>query len=262
MKTNLILSTIAVCLLIFSACQQPAGGSIDLTKAKAEIQALENDWAAALNAKDVDALMAMYKDDAVSMPDQEPMMVGKEAIRKQQELDFASMPEGMNFTFETLDVYGTENTLTEFGKSTYKDASGNVIGSGKYAVVWEKQNGKYLCAREIYNNDTPPSPSEVRSLHLLDFPKDLSEAEWLSVINAMNAVFAKEGYPSARYNLYKSTDDKDKDYRYFFEGVWPSEAVYNELRENPAIKAEYEKSQAQYDKIKGIEMYRRMSRVQ
>jgi len=38
-------------------------------------------------------------------------------------------------------------------KSTIKDAAGKVISSGKYMAVWEKRNGKFICVRDIYNDD-------------------------------------------------------------------------------------------------------------
>jgi uncharacterized protein (TIGR02246 family) len=156
MRFNLIFTLSAACLLTFTACRQAAETPADLAQIKTEIQALENAWAAALNTQDLDALMAMYADDAVSMPDNAPILVGKDAIRKQQEQEFAGTPAGRTYSFEVLDVYGDGNTVTETGKSTYKDAAGKVTGTGKYMVVWKKQGDKYLCIREIYNGDAPP----------------------------------------------------------------------------------------------------------
>ena len=115
---------------------------------------MENAWAAAQNAKDINALMAMYADNAVSMPDGEPMLNGKAAIQKKQEMDFAAPANFSSITFETLDVYAQGDVATEVGKTMYKDAAGKVTGSGKYIAVFEKQNGKYLCIREIYNKDS------------------------------------------------------------------------------------------------------------
>jgi uncharacterized protein (TIGR02246 family) len=261
MKLNLIFISTAVSLLVFSACQQTVSSS-DMTKVKAEIQNLENAWADALNARNLDALMSMYTDDAISMSNSAPMAVGKDAIRSSQQMEFDKTPESLIYSFETLDVYGTGDLVTETGKSTYKNAEGQVVGSGKYMVVWENQNGKYLCKREIYNTDSHEQASEVRSIHLFDLPTGLSEAEWLNVINEINSALAENGYPDAKYNMYKTNDDQVKNYRYFFEGVWPSEEVYQKVRENAAIKAAYDKSQAQYDKIKANEIYRKMSRVE
>ena len=131
----------------------PVAPAPDMAAIKAEIQGLENAWAAADNAGDVAALLAFYADDAVSMGGDTPMAVGKAAIQKQIEASMASRPAGATVKYEILDVFGDENTVTEVGKFTRTDASGKVISSGKYMAIWEKRDGKYLCVADISNND-------------------------------------------------------------------------------------------------------------
>lgn len=261
MRFNLIFTLSAACLLAFTACRQAAETPADMAQIKTEIQALEDAWAAALNAKDLDALMAMYADDAVSMPDNAPILSGKAAIRKQQEQEFAATPAGKTYSFEVLDVYGDGNTVTETGKSTYKDAAGKVTGTGKYMVVWKKQGDKYLCIWEIYNSDVPAVPAD-KSVHLFDLPADVAEADWSAALAEVNGVIAELGYPGAGYYLYKTVNADTKDYRYYYEGVWPSAEAYTKIHEAPAYVAAAEKFGAMYDKIKPLQIYRRMSRVQ
>jgi quinol monooxygenase YgiN len=167
----------------------------------------------------------------------------------------------MTYSFEVLDVYGGGNTFTETGKSTYKDASGKVMGTGKYTVVWEKQGEKYLCVREIYNGDAPSAPAATRSIHLFDLPEGVTEAAWSAALQEMNDVAAGLGYPGAGYYLYKTESADVKNYRYYFEGVWPSEEVYLKIHEDPTWKAASEKLDPMYAKIKAVEIYRRMNRV-
>ena len=166
MKKAILFSWVATCMLLFTSCQEtpetpavvevtaPEPAKPDMAQVRSEIQAVENTWAAALNARDLNALMAMYSEDAVSMSDNEPMHVGKAAIQQSQTAEFATMPKGMTFTFETMDVFGGADVVTETGKTTYKDAAGKVTGTGKYMAIFEKRDGKYLCIREIYNKDT------------------------------------------------------------------------------------------------------------
>jgi len=260
MRFNFLFILSAACLLTFTACQQTAETPADLTQVKSDIQDLENAWAAALNTQDIDALMALYADDAVSMPDGAPMLAGKDAIRKQQEQEFANTPAGRTYSFEVLDVYANGNTVTETGKSTYQDAAGKVTGTGKYMVVWEKQGDNYLCVREIYNGDAPPAPAADRSIHLFDLPEGVTEADWSAALTEMNGIIAELGYPGAGYYLYKAKDADD--YRYYFEGVWPGAEAYTKIHEAPAYVAAGEKFGAMYDKIKAVQIYRRMSRVQ
>lgn len=165
-KTNYFKIALAFIALSLFACSSPAPEEVatpeematpaepDLAAIKAEIQALELAWAAADNAGDVPALLAFYSDDAVSMGGGSPMAVGKAAIQKELEADMASRPAGGTVSYDVLDVFGDENTVTEVGKTTRMDASGKVVSTGKYMAVWEKRDGKYVCIRDIGNNDS------------------------------------------------------------------------------------------------------------
>jgi hypothetical protein len=80
--------------------------------------------------------------------------VGKAAILADITEGLAKKAVGTTVNYEVQDVFGDENFVTEVGKSTVKDSTGKVISTGKYMAVWEKRDGKYICIRDIYNNDT------------------------------------------------------------------------------------------------------------
>jgi len=125
----------------------------DMVAVKAEIQALETSWAAADNARDANAVAAFYADDAHSMSNDKPTIVGKAAILEDIQAGMAKKAVGNTVVYEVQEVFGDENTVTEVGKSTVTDAAGKIISTGKYMAVWEKRDGKYICIRDIYNND-------------------------------------------------------------------------------------------------------------
>ena len=125
----------------------------DMAKVKAEIQALETAWAAADNARNAAAVSAFYADDAISLSNNNPMLVGKAAILKDIEAGLAKRQKGATVSYDIMDVFGDDNTVTEVGKTTSKDAAGKVFYTGKYMAVWEKRNGKYICVRDINNDD-------------------------------------------------------------------------------------------------------------
>ena len=166
MKKTMLLVACALCVFLFASCKEDEkketavaatvteSAKPDLAQIRSEIAGIETAWAAAQNAKDIKALMAMYADDAVSMPDGEPMLSGKAAIQKKQEADFAKPAKFASIGFETMDVFAQGDVVTEVGKAMYKDAAGKTIGGGKYIAVFEKRDGKYLCIREIYNQDS------------------------------------------------------------------------------------------------------------
>ncbi len=169
MKKNQMFSVLAICIaLCFNiGCNAPATDTAakaaeatkpmaakpDLMKIKADIQALETAWAAADNVRNVSTISAFYADDAVSMSNNKPMLVGKAAIQKDIEESIAKRPKGSTVSYDIMDVFGDENTVTEVGKTTSKDAAGKVYYTGKYMAIWEKRNGKFVCIRDISNDD-------------------------------------------------------------------------------------------------------------
>ena len=166
MKNSFRLLIACLGILLFSfGCNQPTAETSpvpvadvetkpDMAKIKREIQAIEKAWAAADNARDANALAAFYANDAISMSENSPMVVGKAAILKEMQTSFASRPAGHTVSYEVLDVFGDENIVTEVGKSTRMDASGKVVYTGKYMAVWEKRDGKWLCLSDIGNSDS------------------------------------------------------------------------------------------------------------
>jgi len=158
------IATICVAVSLFViGCSAPAPKPVetpvvvetkpDMAAIKAEIQALENAWAAADNARDANAVAAFYADDAWSLSNDKPTLVGKAAILTEITEGFAKKAAGTTVSYEVQDVFGNDTQVTEVGKSIVKDATGKVISTGKYMAVWEKRDGKYICIRDIYNND-------------------------------------------------------------------------------------------------------------
>ena len=120
---------------------------------KAEIQERETEWAKADNARDVAALAAFYSEDAVSLANNAPMLVGNAAIKKDMEASIAKRPKGVTTSYDVMDVFGGGEYVTEVGKTTRKDSTGKVTTTGKYMAIWEKRGGKWVCIRDIGNED-------------------------------------------------------------------------------------------------------------
>ena len=131
--------------------------SVDMQKVKDEIQSLEKRWAAADNARDVDTLTAFYADDAISMINGQPMITGKVSIRNRIVSEIEKRIKGSTISFETIDVYGSPNQVTEVGKTIIKDSLGEIVSTSKYMAIWEKRNGKYIVVRDIGNDDKMPN---------------------------------------------------------------------------------------------------------
>lgn len=132
---------------------QDASAKTDPAKLKEEIQAVETAFANADNARDAKAIAAFYADDAVTLDNNQPMVVGHAAIEKSVEAYLAKRPNGVTTAYETLDVFGCDNYATEVGKISRKDPAGKTVYAGKYMAIWEKRDGKWICIRDIANDD-------------------------------------------------------------------------------------------------------------
>lgn len=125
----------------------------DLAQLKKEIQERETAWSNADNALDVNAIASFYSEDAISLPDDKPMYSGNSAIKKGIEESLAKRMKGAKVNYEVVEAFGNENLVTEVGKSSMTDSTGKVFHTGKYMVIWEKRDGKWIAIRDIYNDD-------------------------------------------------------------------------------------------------------------
>ena len=143
-------------LLTFAASTvASAGGS---SAAEAAFRAGTAEWMAAYNAGDVDRIVALYVEDAVVMPPDAPPATGHAAIREFLTKDIASSKAAGITLAEVASVAGASGDLGwHSGTFAVVDGAGKTVGTGKYSEVWQKQHGKWLIIRDIWNNDAPPA---------------------------------------------------------------------------------------------------------
>jgi len=99
-------------------------------------------------------VVTYYADDAVSMASDEPSAVGKAAITATIQKSIDERKGKRISSYEVVDLFAEGDLLVETGKSTTKDSTGVVIGTGKYMSVFKKVDGKYICIRDISNSDS------------------------------------------------------------------------------------------------------------
>jgi ketosteroid isomerase-like protein len=120
----------------------------------------------AKSAKDMvsgawDTTLANFTDDAVSMPNFEPMAKGKKAIKEQYG---RMMGMGMKFTrvdFRTADVQVSGEYAYEVGTYTMTfemPMMGQMTDEGKYVTVYQRsKDGSWKIKVETWNTNKPPS---------------------------------------------------------------------------------------------------------
>ena len=157
---NFLMVLLAPALFMFNACAPAAthehAPELNQDSIKALVQTMENAFAEASNAKNVDGVAVYYAADAHSMANNEPTRVGMDAIKAGIAKDMASDTSGSTVSFVTTGVWAAGNYLTETGTTTRKDKAGNVTYTGKYMTLFELKDGKYIAIRDMWNDDAPP----------------------------------------------------------------------------------------------------------
>lgn len=128
------------------SCDQNAKDSAGSAKeTAAEVFQADSLWSVA--SATIDGHMSYFVDDAIVLPPNEPLIEGKEAIRKTLE-EMHAMP-GFNLKWQPDLVDAEANGKLAYTKGSYEltmnDAFGNpVTDKGKYLTIWEKQaDGKW-----------------------------------------------------------------------------------------------------------------------
>lgn len=133
------------------------GESTDVAAIESEVRAASVAWDEAHNAGDLDRLMSLYAEDAVSMPFERPALEGKDAVEEDFGAYFADFDARHKTTIvglEIADDWAIERgayTLT----ATAKDGDGGFEEAGKHIVVRRKDGDGWKVVWEIWNVDAP-----------------------------------------------------------------------------------------------------------
>jgi ketosteroid isomerase-like protein len=140
--------------------RQQAPPAVDTAAITAQVDSINQGFAAAMNAKDSTATANFYADDARLMPAGMARIDGKDGIRSAL-AGFQATP-GFTFTLTS-----TEKMVSEAGDlvvdvGTYRLAWTGAKGKpaedvGKYVTVFKKVNGEWKMVVDTFNSDKPMS---------------------------------------------------------------------------------------------------------
>ena len=121
-----------------------------VAQTKAAIQQLADQWAAAFNNGDAAAVAAMYTKDAYVLPAGGEMVQGRAAIEALWRKDMEQLGDVKCTTIDVKPLGGS--AAREIGTCTFKTKSQPPQnGDLKYAVVWQKEGGRWKLAVDIWN---------------------------------------------------------------------------------------------------------------
>ncbi len=137
--------------------------AVDKEKIKAELQAMEDAFAASFNAGKTDD-MVYYADDATSYSQNKEPLAGKTAILDYIKEDMATLPKGSKIAFTAEEVFPSNdgNQVVEIGSYKMSDSTNTVKASGHYMSLFEKRDGKYVCIRDMGASDMPKKEEEKK----------------------------------------------------------------------------------------------------
>ena len=146
----------ALPVLLFSCSNgEKKAAPLDLEKTKVDIQAMEDAYAAGEKAKDADAVVAYYSDNAISYHRNEAPSVGKAAIKEYHVARLAKDSSGNTNVYKVVDLFGEGNMLVEIGSFSEMNPAGAEVDMGFYMSYFQKTDGKYQCVRDMSISTKP-----------------------------------------------------------------------------------------------------------
>ena len=151
MKKNIgLLSFLPIIAFTFTSCSTAEKPEpIDMANLKAEIQAMEDAFAAGEKAKDADAVAVYYSENATSYGRNEQPVSGRSAIRDKIAGRLANDTLGNYNKYQVIDLFAEGNSALEIGSWTEFNAGGTETENGYYMSYFEKRDGKYQCVRDM-----------------------------------------------------------------------------------------------------------------
>jgi uncharacterized protein (TIGR02246 family) len=154
---KLCSSALAVITVVVGSIGCGGGSTVDRQAEEEAIRRLDRQWQAAVDARDVTAAAAVFATDAVLMPANGPMIVGREGIEAWFS-EWLLVPEISN-TFEPDVIEVAASGDLAYDRGTYRfvmdTPEGRIEDVGKYVVVWKKVDGEWRAALDISNSDLP-----------------------------------------------------------------------------------------------------------
>ena len=143
--------------LIGAACgPRQAAPSLDVER---ELRAAAAEWDRAFNAADLAALVALYADDAISMPFNAPVSQGRAALEASFRTFFAENEAARHHTLlDEIQIspdFATERARYQLTFTSRQDRK-PVVENGHHVMNRRKIGGRWLITWEIFNADTAP----------------------------------------------------------------------------------------------------------
>jgi ketosteroid isomerase-like protein len=163
MKTTIDTVVLGALLgLVIGACN-PMSDSVGDSRTTDEEAIRQSDlaWSAAQQKDGLEGVMAFYLDDSILLPPNNPMAIGKEAIR---EASASIDAPGFSVSWKPMMVEVADSGEIGYAIGNFEghsvDSEGNPVPvKGKYVEIWKKQaDGSWKVAVDMFSSDSSSGP--------------------------------------------------------------------------------------------------------
>ncbi len=168
-------------------------------------------WEAALNAADIDALVALYTSDARVLPPNGKMASGSAAVRN----EFGAMIDaGLSVDLTSIEAAVSGDIGYNVGTYTLRDGD-DVVDVGKYMETWHRgDDGQWRYSNDIWNSDMPAAAiaaaTKAPDTHLMISHEVKDADKWMAAwrgVNSRHKLFKDNG--AAHVHTFRSADNPD-----------------------------------------------------
>ena len=142
-------------LLAAPGCKQATRAD----NASTSVDAIWKEYAASLNAGDIDRWVTLWTDDGVQMPPDEPPVIGKEKIRARNSAVLQKFNFDIGITNQELRTAGDWAYSRGVYRATLTPKQGGtpIAIDGKYMTILARQgDGSWKIHRDIFNSNGAP----------------------------------------------------------------------------------------------------------
>ncbi len=168
MKKASMILPMALILCFMVECQQ---GRVVADETVGDIEAdidaikkLSDVYGSVVSNGDVDSYIELFTEDAIVMPPNSKIVIGRENILNRAKSRFGTYKEiGLEEVTnpDEIKIYG--DWAFDLGITTYKTRVDPTVKTNKYIRIWQKQpDDSWKLARVIWNSNDPPPTSEQK----------------------------------------------------------------------------------------------------
>ncbi len=145
-------AAVAVAAIVLLGAAPSRAEDADVRRA---VEAANRAWIVAFLRGDGQAIGNLYTLAGQAFPPQGDIVRGRGAIARLWQGVIDSGVKGVTLT--TLEVEAAGDTAYEVGTYQLTGDGGTALDSGKYVVVWKREDGAWKLHRDIWNSSVPPA---------------------------------------------------------------------------------------------------------